>query len=253
LLGLQPADEPICPRDFHDRIRLNAPPQSKDQAWRFLVRQIADHGGNWHLYAIGAMVPGLTGIVLQLAPPRTPRDLIEQAYREVIGQFLVAIEDLAASPVQLAWPNVAARLLGRALYHATTRTRYDRRHEQFDENDDHQALTQRRSGQRPPGHPDFVLEAMVEHTKNLPDRYQLTGEDAELSARSRMEYVGLGPNTRRKTIADAATELGIAVPAAGMRRWRAEVLIARLTHAHARGYHVPAAASSPPPHHHRAA
>jgi hypothetical protein len=46
----------------------------------------------------------------------------------------------------------------------------------------------------------------------------------------------------RKTIADAAIELGIDVPGAGMRRWRSELLIARLLRAHACVYRVPAAA-----------
>lgn len=244
LIGLQPADEPICPRNWHDLIRAHASPETVDDAWRFLARQVVAQRGNWHLYAIGAMVPGLTGVALDIAPAATPRDVINQVYRDVIGQFLVAMQDMVGKPEVLEKPNVVGRLLGRAKYHAKTRFQPDPRHDEFDEQDVH---THRRAPRRPPGHPDFVLRAMIEYTKDLPDGYILTKDDAELIARSHMEYVGFWPQMRRKTIADAATELGMDVPGAGMRRWRAELLVARLSRAHAKGYKVPDAAVPPTP------
>jgi hypothetical protein len=244
VLGLYPWDEPLCPTDFRNEA-IARPQWARDLAWRYLIGKIRTEQGNWWLYAVAAMVPGLTGKALDLAPKGSSKEEIDQAYRDLIGQFLVAIEDLGADEAALNAPNVPQRLLGRAEYHTRTRYHSDGRYTELDDFTQYEAETISRVRRRPRGHPDFVLRHMVTHTQTWPDGYRIDDEDAELVARSHMEYVGLGPNTRRKTVADAAAELGIEPGVANMRRWRAEVLIARLMWRYRRWYKFPDAAAPP--------
>ena len=139
-------------------------------------------------------------------------------------------------------PRVANRLLGRAEYYVRTRYHQDGRHTELDDFREFEAEALSRAYRRPPGHPDLVLWRLVKLTRDQPDGYRLTPVDAELVARSRMEYVGYWPGSRRKTVADAAAELGVSAASANMRRWRAEVLIARLMWRHTKGYDIPNAA-----------
>jgi hypothetical protein len=241
VLGLSPPDEPICPTTWHREMPLY-PQKTRDDAWRYLVRQVRAHRGDWHLYAIGAMVPGLTGKALELAPKGSTRKMIKQAYRDLVGQFLVVIEDMDDDA--LAEPNVANRLIGRAHYYTLTRYHSDGRHADLEDRSLY-TETGLRARVHPRGHPDFVLWRLVKLTKELPDGRRLTPTDAELVARSHMEYAGLWPDHHRKTIADAAVELGIELSGANMRRWRAEVIIARQMRRYTANYRIPDAAKPP--------
>jgi hypothetical protein len=186
------------------------------------------------------MSNGLTGKALDIAPAGSPRSRIDQAYRDLIAAFLEAVDRVAANEAAFNRDNLPKRLLDQAEYHTVTRYYSDGLHEELDDQTEFRPETVSRAPYRSPGHTDFVLWHLIRRTADRPDGYRLTPLDAELVARSRQEYVGIGTGTRRKTVADAAAELGLdPISSAHMRRWRIEVLIARLLWPLSRQYPIP--------------
>ncbi len=175
---------------------------ARNKVWAELVRRARGRGPAWMIGLTGVAMPGLRRAVAAWSSGYRgdPDDL----QTEVLAGFLAAVrgldtDDLERVPLasRLCW---AAWRAGQE--HVYADAAWSSRRRDLDEAFDGPVM--------PWGHPDFVLAAAV--------RAQiLTGAEAELIGRSRLEKVPL---------AQIAAELGVKHPTLCMRRSRAETRLA---------------------------
>lgn len=84
----------------------------KDQAWRYLVAQARAHRGDWHLYTLGMLLPGLWDAALDLAPqPVTPVGRVLTVHRLIAEEALFALHRIDTTR-----PYLWKRLIDAAVY-----------------------------------------------------------------------------------------------------------------------------------------
>jgi hypothetical protein len=171
---------------------------ARDAAWRVLVGRTRRDGPAWVVAATGIALPGLRRLSRELAirSGADSRDLDA----EILAGFVGALRTVdvrrgrIASRLCFAAYNAGRRLARREAAAAGLRV----------------PLAESMIPPRPSGHPDFVLARAVRLGV-------ITADEAGLIGRSRLEDV---------PVAELAAERGISVPAAGMRRHRAETRLA---------------------------
>jgi hypothetical protein len=181
------------------------PYAARDGVWRVVVRKARRDGPAWVVAATGIALPGLRRLSRELAVSSGADSHDLDA--EILAGFVGALRTVdvrrgrIASRLCFAAYNAGRRLARREAAAAGLRV----------------PLAESMIPARPSGHPDFVLARAVRFGV-------ITADEADLIGRSRLEDV---------PVAKLAAERGISVPAAGMRRHRAET---RLTAALAEGH-----------------
>lgn len=195
----------------------------KDRAWRYLVGQARAHRGDWHLYTLGVLLPGLWQAALRLAPqPVTPLGRVLAVHRLLAEEALFALHRIDTDR-----PYLAKRLIDAAVYATKVEMGIRRRaRDQQPPAAPWEALAaaeaagtarQTRLPRPAGGHPYLVLAKIVRQTAGNPPGQRLTVSDARLIAHTYLDGF---------TLAQAAAFEGLPESAARMRRWRAAQLIA---------------------------
>ncbi|MEW9532817.1 hypothetical protein [Microbispora sp. NPDC049125] len=171
---------------------------ARDAVWRLLVTRARQDGPQWLVSAVGVAVPALRGISGRICRGYVARDP-EDIDTEVLTAFIEAIRT-----VDIERPNVFPRMCT-AAKQAGERAR-----------ENAEAGAARRfplQDSAPPvapwGHPDLVLIDAV--AKGV-----ISEVDAELIGMTRLE---------KRTLADAARQLGLTTEAAKKRRQRSEPIL----------------------------
>ncbi|MFC5188029.1 sigma-70 RNA polymerase sigma factor region 4 domain-containing protein [Actinomadura harenae] len=149
----------------------------RDAVWAELVRQSRKHGGAWTVGCVGIALPGLKRIA-----SRVTRDVPAALAEDIISDLLVAFLSGLAT-LDLDRHSIAPRLLWLAK-RAAVRTR---RKCTVDLPTAPEDLP--RNGSQDSGHEDFVLADAVAQGV-------ITGEEAELIGRTRLERVPLSQVAR---------------------------------------------------------
>ncbi len=211
------------------------PVEVRHRAWQHVAGQIRQHSGaqrgDWFLYALGMILPGLWSKALALAPPPdTPLDVVHRVHRVLAEEFLFAL-DRTDPAARYIWQ----RCLGAAFYQATGGAAARRaakaaagQHEpapvfvgvEMAEWAETEGRGQQTRLHRPVGgHPYMILARLVRDTANLPAGQGLSRDDARLLAHTYIDGY---------TLAEAARIEGISEAAARGRQWRARHLVAQL-------------------------
>ncbi|MBX7266499.1 hypothetical protein KIF24_10960 [Micromonospora sp. Llam7] len=230
VVGQQPpAQGMTMPQLRATLLRQGTTVEVKDQAWRYLVTQARAQRGDWHLYTLGMLLPGLWKAALTLAPPRaTPLGRVQAVHRLIAEETLFALHRIDATG-----PYLAKRLIDAAVYGTKVELGIRRRvRDQQPPTAGLEALTaaeaagtaaQARLPWPARGHPYLVLARIVAATAGKPPGQRLTAQDARLIAHTYIDGY---------TLAQAARWEQLPEPTARMRRWRAAQLVAHeLDHA----------------------
>lgn len=149
----------------------------RDAVWAELVRQSRKHGGAWTVGCVGVALPGLKRVAA-----RVVRDALAASVDDIVSDLLVAFLSGLAT-LDLDRHSIAPRLLWLAK-RAAVRTRRDGTIDLPTAPEDLP-----RNGSQGGGHEDFVLaDAVVQGV--------ITGEEAELIGRTRLERVPLSQIAR---------------------------------------------------------
>lgn len=171
---------------------------TRDTVWRELVTRARRDGPQWFVGAVGVAVPALRGIAGRLCRGFRAGDPID-IDTEVLAAFIEGLRT-----IDLARPHILPRMC-HAAYRAGERARQNA--------EAHVALRipghDSKAPAAPWGHPDLVLADAV--AKGV-----VSELDAELIGITRLE---------KRTLAEAAAELGLTEEAARKRRQRCEPVL----------------------------
>ncbi|WP_182881739.1 pilin [Microbispora sp. H10949] len=171
---------------------------ARDAVWRLLVTRARQNGPQWMVSAVGVAVPALRGISGRICRGYVAGDP-EDIDTEVLTAFIEAIRT-----VNLGTPNVFTRMC------AVARRAGERARENAEAGVARRFPLQESAPPAVPwGHPDLVLLDAV--AKGV-----ISEVDAELIGMTRLE---------KRTLADAARQLGLTTEAAKKRRQRCEPIL----------------------------
>ncbi|MFE3452464.1 hypothetical protein ACFXJ8_26435 [Nonomuraea sp. NPDC059194] len=171
---------------------------TRDSVWREMVARARRDGPQWFVGAVGVAVPALRGIAGRICRGYVAGDPID-IDTEVLTAFIEALRT-----TDIDRPNVLPRMCD-AAHRAGERARQNAEADVARRVSNHAS----KAPAAPWGHPDLVLADAV--AKGV-----VSELDAELIGRTRLE---------KRTLAEAAAELGLTEEAAKKRRQRCEPIL----------------------------